>query len=248
MLPTQTFQPVDLSVVAFLVVLEALLSADNALILAIMVRHLPKADQKRALFYGLAGAFAFRLVAILMAKQVLLLWWLQAIGAAYLLYMPLAHFRTKDHDKEAKPLGKKLWPTVLAVELADIAFAIDSVLAGVALIRSPDKIWVVFAGAVIGIILLRFAANAFIKLLAKYPALDDMAYLLVGWVGVKLAFTAVHNYGEALAGAMKSFPEMPDAVFWGVMGLLLIGGTLAATRKGHKEKRPVLLPEDGNGQ
>src|SRR4051794_36194650 len=88
----QSFQTGDIASVVALVLLEGLLSADNALVLAIMVRHLPKQQQQRALLYGLVGAFVFRLVAILLASFVLKLWWLQAIGAAYLLYLPFKHF------------------------------------------------------------------------------------------------------------------------------------------------------------
>ncbi len=245
MIGAQTFQSSDLAVVGFLVLLEALLSADNALIMAIMVRHLPKPDQKRALFYGLGGAFVFRFVAILLARQVLLLWWLQAIGALYLLAMPVKHFREQSEQSEVKAKGGSFWGTVVAVELADIAFAIDSVLAGVAMIRSQSKIWVVFTGAAIGIVLLRFAANAFIKLLAKYPMLDDVAYVLVGWVGVKLCFTSVHNFGEAVPDALPFKPhEMTDFIFWTVMGLIAVIGSIRATRKGHKENVATLLRED----
>ncbi|HZH98751.1 MAG TPA: hypothetical protein VEX38_07245, partial [Fimbriimonadaceae bacterium] len=96
----QTFQIGDLSAVLFLVLLEGLLSADNALVLAILVRHLPRDEQKKALLYGLAGAFVFRLIAILFAAVVLKQWWLQAIGAAYLLFLPIKHF--VKHSGEGK--------------------------------------------------------------------------------------------------------------------------------------------------
>ncbi|MBI1757265.1 MAG: tellurium resistance protein TerC [Fimbriimonas ginsengisoli] len=223
----QTFHLADLGVVFFLVVLEALLSGDNALVLAIMVRHLPRETQRRALFYGLGGAMVFRLIAILAASQVILLWWLQAIGGAYLLALPIRNFMTRSH-RGAKPGGKGFWPTVIAVEVADIAFALDSVLAGVAMIRSLDKLWVVYAGAVIGALLMRFAAGLFIKLMARYPTLDHVAYLLVGWVGVKMAFMAGHNAGIALPASVPAIPEMPALVFWFVMaGIAILGGWFA---------------------
>src|ERR1700712_2329022 len=122
----QHFQTSDLAAVAALVVLEALLSADNALVLAIMVRHLPKDEQKRALFYGLGGAFVFRLVAILFASFVLKQWWLQGLGAIYLLAVPAKHFIKSARDRrdpKARPVGASFWMTVLAVEVTDIAFA-----------------------------------------------------------------------------------------------------------------------------
>jgi YkoY family integral membrane protein len=238
MFQPQTFQTGDIASVAALVLLEGLLSADNALVLAIMVRHLPKKLQQRALLYGLGGAFAFRLIAILLAGMVLQLWWLQALGAVYLLFLPIKHFTQHAQNKTVKPVGAGFWPTVIAVEVTDIAFAIDSVLAGVAFINNnQSKIWVVYLGAVIGIILLRFAAAVFIRLLEKYPVLDHVAYLLVGWVGVKLAFLSAHSYERSHPGT-SALPAMPSWLFWtGLLGIAIVG-TLVAL------KNPNLEPSD----
>jgi len=228
----QTFRPTDLAGVAALVVLEALLSADNALVLAIMVRHLPKDEQKRALFYGLGGAFIFRLLAILFAAVVLKQWWLQGIGALYLLVVPIKHFLKKRDAQDAKPVGAPFWPTVLAVEATDIAFAVDSVLAGVTFVDNrTEKLWVVYFGAIIGIVLLRFAANLFIKLLEKYPVLDHVAYALVAWVGVKLLFLTVNSFEAQYPNRLPfDFPEMPTLVFWSVLVVIAAGGAYLAKR------------------
>lgn len=224
----QSFQVGDLASIGALVVLEALLSADNALVLAIMVKHLPKEERKRALLYGLAGAFVFRLLAILFAAVVLKQWWLQGLGAAYLLFLPIKHFiQSAGGANKAKPVGAGFWRTVVAVEITDMAFAIDSVLAGVAFINNRhDKIWVVYVGAMIGIVLLRLAANMFVRLLEKYPIFDHVAYVLVGWVGVKLAFLAGHSFQLTHPDAFGfTIPELPTAVFWIVLGLIAIGGS-----------------------
>lgn len=234
----QQFQFGDLASVAALVVLEALLSADNALVLAIMVKHLSKADQKKALLYGLGGAFFFRLIAILFATIILKQWWLQALGAAYLILMTLKHFLSKSHD-ESKPKevqNKSFWMTVIAVELTDVAFAIDSVLAGITFVAGKqEKIWVVFFGAIIGIVLLRFAATFFIKLLAKYPTLDHVAYAIVGWVGIKLAFIAAHTWSVGHPNDPQ-VPEMPKTVFWAVLLTIAVFGSMIASRVGVQKE------------
>lgn len=234
-LPPQTFAPTDLAGVAALVLLEALLSADNALVLAIMVKHLPKPLQQKALLYGLAGAFVFRLIAIVFATVVLQQWWLQAIGAAYLLFLPIKHFFAHAQSS-AGPVNKggTFWQTVLAVELTDIAFALDSVLAGIGFITKNgviqyDKIWVVYLGAIIGIILLRFAAGLFVRLLERYPMLDHMAYVLVGWVGVKLAMHAAEKAHKV--GALPfATPHLDERVFWGGLLSIVVVGTYLALR------------------
>jgi YkoY family integral membrane protein len=231
----QTFQFGDIGTIAFLVLLEALLSADNALVLAILVRHLPPAEQKKALFYGLGGAFVLRTAAILLAAYIINFWWLQAVGAAYLLYLPIKHFVDvgKDQtDKDAKRMG--FWATVVYLNIVDTAFALDSVIVAVAVVdtvRNPNKLWVVIAGAIIGIVILRFAANAFIRILEKYPRLDHVAYGLVGWAGVKLLFIAAHSFERLYKPFQFDIPEMPPVVFWAGMALIAIGGSLLATRK-----------------
>lgn len=225
----QTFAVSDLASIAALVVLEALLSADNALVLAIMVRHLPKDEQKKALLYGLGGAFVFRLIAIVFAGVVLRQWWLQGIGAAYLLFLPLKHFLSHGGGKEKQVKQAGFWATVVSVELTDIAFALDSVLAGIGFITSADKglqeekLWVVYTGAVIGIVLLRFAAGLFVRLLERFPTLDHVAYLLVGWVGVKLGFHAAEKAHET--GMLPvSVPHLTEPIFWGGLMTIALGG------------------------
>ena len=239
----QTFQSRDLLTIVVLSVLEGLLSADNALVLAIMVRHLPDAQaQKRALTLGLAMSFAFRIVAILLASWLISLWWLQAVGALYLLFLPFKHFRQSASGKTDARTGGTFNQTVVALGLADVAFAIDSVLAAVAMVGSGDKTWIVILGALMGVALLRFAATLFIKLLEKYPLLDHLAYVLIGWVGVKLVLMATHNFGVWWDKFRPSDPmpfhvaEMSQLVFWSVMAVLIFGGTFLAVSKAKSDE------------
>ncbi|AIE88050.1 TerC family protein [Fimbriimonas ginsengisoli] len=229
----QTFQTADIASIAALVMLEAMLSGDNALVLAIMVRHLPKEQRQRALLYGLGGAFAFRLVAILLANAVLKLWWLQAVGAGYLIFLPIKHFVDHREGAPKKVSSGSFWHTVVAVELTDIAFAMDSVLAGVSFVDNRvSKIWVVYTGAIVGMILLRFAAGVFVRFLEKYPFLDHVAYLLVGWVGTKLMVLSAHNLDKVHPSLIAGYvPEMPQWMFWSVLGAIALGGSLVAVRK-----------------
>lgn len=198
-------------VLLVLVAMEGLLAADNALVLAIMVRHLPEEQRKKALFYGLAGAFVFRFASLFVISYLVDIWQVQAIGALYLLFMSLNHVfrkwvksKAEDEVEENldKPQKKKsgFWMTVFKVEVADIAFAVDSILAAVALAMTlpntslPNiggmdggKFLVIFAGGMMGVIIMRFAAGLFVKLLEQRPGLEMAAFVIVGWVGVKLA-------------------------------------------------------------
>jgi predicted tellurium resistance membrane protein TerC len=82
----------DFVTVALLVALEGLLSADNAMVLAVLVLGLPKAQQRKALRYGIIGAFAFRSIAILLAAVLIRLGWVKLVGAGYLMYLVYRHF------------------------------------------------------------------------------------------------------------------------------------------------------------
>lgn len=223
--------------------LEGILAADNAVVLAVMVKHLPEKQQRKALFYGLAGAFVFRFSALFMISFLSGVWQIQAAGAFYLLFISIKHLlgNQRREKKSAKPEGGRasFWMTVLKIELADLAFAVDSMLAAVALaITITPAGWftvggldggqftVMFLGGMIGIIMMRFAATWFIKLLKQRPSLETAAFLIVGWVGVKLSvFTLAHPEVAILPG---HFPESFawKAIFWSVLIALAAGGVL----------------------
>ncbi len=194
------FHPTDLITVALLVALEGLLSADNAMVLAVLVLGLPRHQQQKALRYGILGAFAFRVTATLMAAYMIRIAWVQLLGAIYLLYLPYQHFfghaegEDRRAPKPARPwLGlSAFWATVVKVELTDIVFAIDSILVAVAM---SNKLWVIIVGGVLGIIAMRLVIGQLLALVAKYPALVDGAFIIIAWVGIKLAIEYLHNIG-----------------------------------------------------
>ena len=196
------------SVVVVLVLLEGLLSADNALVLAVMVRHLPKKEQKRALRYGVLGAFGFRLIAVLFASVLLHYWIVKAAGGVYLLWIAGSHLLFgDDEDSERKTrFGSTFWGTVIGVEVTDIIFSVDSILAAIASAEGLEddlgakilftipavdvvvdvKLLVIYVGGVLGIIAMRFVAGYFLILLDKFHGLAIGAYYLVAWIGLKL--------------------------------------------------------------
>ena len=193
-------QPTDLVTIALLVALEGLLSADNAMVLAVLVLGLPRNEQQKALRYGILGAFAFRITATLFAAYMIRVVWVQLLGAVYLLYLPLQHFlgRNENGDRRApKPARPWLgltafWATVVKVELTDIVFAIDSSLVAVAM---SNKTWVIVTGGVLGIIAMRLVIGQLLALVTRYPALVDGAFIIIAWVGIKLLLEYLHNIG-----------------------------------------------------
>jgi YkoY family integral membrane protein len=228
------FHVADFVTIALLVGLEGLLSADNAMVLAVIVLGLPKAQQRKALRYGIGGAFAFRTLATLLAIYLILIGFVKLIGAAYLLYLSAGHFLGGSADERravppAKPwLGMNaFWATVVKVELTDIVFAIDSILVGVAMSK---KLWVVLAGGLLGIVMMRLVIGRLLAIIERYPALVDGAFIIIAWVGVELMLTYLFDAGYVRFAVPK----------WLSLGLIVVIFGLAflyARREEHRAAR-----------
>lgn len=176
--------PANWAIIGSLIILEGLLSADNALVLAVLVKHLPKKQQRKALFYGIFGAYTFRFIAIGLGTYLVKIWWIKLLGAIYLLQMAVRYFiqkATEEDQTENKPMG--FWRTVVAVELMDIAFSLDSILASLGV---SDKVWVLYLGGILGILMMRGIAQIFLTLIKKYPQLENTAYTLIAAIGTRM--------------------------------------------------------------
>jgi YkoY family integral membrane protein len=177
----------SITVIFNIIILEVLLSVDNAAVLATMVKTLPKSSQKKALTYGIIGAYLFRGLALLFATILLKLVWLKIIGGLYLIYLAFTNIKSNSEEMGHKPITvpflSVFWSTVLAIELADLVFSIDNVFAAVAF---TNNIKLIYLGVFIGIIAMRFAATGFVKLIEQYPSLEKIAFWVVGILGLKL--------------------------------------------------------------
>lgn len=195
----------SLLVVVNLIVIEGLLSVDNAAVLATMVLDLPPKDRPAALKYGILGAYFFRGLFLVFAAWLVTIWWLKPFGGIYLLYLVWNWWRGRygeqvevtTHDKRSnwlyryfsKAIGP-FWATVVFVEMMDIAFSIDNVFAAVAF---TDNIILVCTGVFIGILTMRFVAYGFIRLMEQYSFLETCAYIVLGVLGTRLTFSAFEH-------------------------------------------------------
>lgn len=325
----QTFDPHDLAVIGLLIILEGVLSIDNALVLGLLAKRLPKRLQGRALTYGLVGAFVFRILAIATAAYLLQWRVVKLLGGGYLVYVAVKHFffDAKDDDDEhvavatggfpvlAQPTGEPLpperreseisqrqpppvgavdqlltpasqdsppsgdkqcehcetpvaatarhcpkcgarirnvsgfWATVAVIELTDIAFAIDSILAAIALVGSAPagtpadathpKLWVVITGGMLGVLLMRFAAVLFIKLLERFPRFETSAYLLVIVIGMKLVVDWAFN--SAAHPHRVDFHDFRSLAFWAFWTLMLVCFAIGFIPKKSRAGEPKKL-------
>lgn len=205
-----------------LIVIESLLSVDNAAVLATMVLDLPKNQRNKALRYGIIGAYVMRGICLFLAAWLVKIWWLKPLGGLYLLYLAFNYFKDKlsksDSDgsnddrvdknknwvyRSVVNLIGTLWATVILVEIMDLAFSIDNVFAAVAF---TDHVMLIYIGVFIGILAMRFVAQAFVKLMEKFTFLETVAFIVIGVLGIKLTasvFTHFYpgtTFSEFIAG------------------------------------------------
>lgn len=208
----------SLIIIFNLILIESLLSVDNAAVIATMVIDLPPEKRKRALRYGIIGAYFFRGVCLIFAAWLIKIWWLKPLGGLYLIYLAIDYFRKKatpqtDDDtlnkettwyyKITRGLVGPFWATVIAVEIVDLAFSLDNVFAAVAF---TDNIYLICTGVFIGILAMRFVAQWFVVLLERYPFLETSAFAVIGVLGFKLSFSFICHFfkGQPWADAMES--------------------------------------------
>ena len=195
-----------LLIIGNLILIESLLSVDNAAVLATMVMDLPRIERKRALKYGIFGAYLFRGICLLFATYLIKIWWLKVLGGLYLIYLALAWFTKKQKNKKQTEIIKKeanwlykitigtfgsFWATVISVELMDLAFSMDNVFAAVAF---SNNILIILCGVFIGILAMRFVAQGFVKLMEHYPFLEGCAYFVIGLLGIKLFLSLYEHF------------------------------------------------------
>lgn len=211
-------------VVLNLILIESLLSVDNAAVLATMVLDLPKDQRPKALRYGILGAYVFRGIALLSAAMLIAIWWVKPLGGLYLLWLAARYFwQRKKHVAHDNPLEEAreqkrgwlyrktlgalgpFWATVVMVEVMDAAFSIDNVIAANAYSRNIILIW---AGVFIGILAMRFVTQGFVKLMERYPFLETCAYCVILLLGAKLLLSGVNHF--APCSAFSHFMEGPN--------------------------------------
>ena len=180
-----------LALLPVLVLLELILSADNAVALAAIARSSRQPEQERlALNLGIGFALLLRIALIVVAQWVLQNAWVQLLAAAYLVWLVVDHFNGQSTHQEESMDGNQsssvqrpFLNTVLLLAFTDLAFSIDSVAAAVAI---SDQILLISAGAFIGIVALRFTSALFIRWLDLYPRLETAGFLAVAFVALRL--------------------------------------------------------------
>lgn len=180
-------------VIAGLIIIEGLLSVDNVLGIAALANELPEEQQKKAIRLGLAGAYLFRVVALLLASWLVSNTWVRWLGAGYLVWLMCSHLTKHgipDEEGHVKPVRAGLAGVLLQISLMDLSLSIDNVIAAVGMAeKQPDGspiMWPIYTGVAFAILALQAIAPHAVRLLKRYPILEPTAFVLIGYVGFLL--------------------------------------------------------------
>ena len=184
-------------VIVSLIIIEGLLSVDNILAIATLAAQLPEKQKKLALRAGLGGAYLFRGVALFFVGFIMTNPWVKFLGSFYLIHLMAEHFSNyaavHDDDPETNPTrARSFWPTVFAIQLMDLSLSVDNVVTAVAM---SEDIRVVCLGVCLGLMTLWMFATLSLRLVERFPILQHVAFLLIGYVGLLLLVEMIAQYG-----------------------------------------------------
>lgn len=209
-----------------IILIDLLLSGDNAVVIALACRNLPAAQRRKGILYGVGGAIGLRVVLTFFAVALLGLPYLKLIGGLLLLWIGVKLLLPEDegHAEGGIKAEANLWGAVKTIIVADFVMSLDNVL-GVAA-AAHGNVWLLVFGLLISIPMIAWSSQLVLKLIDRFPAITLAGAALLGYVaGEMLA-------GEAsLAAVMADFPVLHDLLPWaGAVGVLLAGQWLARRR------------------
>ena len=198
-------------IIANILLVEILLSIDNASVLSLMVKHLPKDQQSKALKYWILWAYFFRWLCLVLVSYLLKFTFLKLLWGLYLIYLTYDFFKDKWIEKEIEKESKKLsfWKTVIMIEIIDLTFSLDNIFAVVAM---TPNIYLIITWVFIWILAMRFIANIFIQLMDKYPWLEKAAFIVIWFLGFKLCLSYLITFSSNL--------HLIEMVNWHISDLL----------------------------
>lgn len=161
-----------------IMIINIVLSGDNAVVIAMASRKLPPEQRKKAVWWGAFGAIALRVVLTLVAVMVLKIAYIQALGSLLLLYIAiklLVDDQEESHVREASTLGKAVWTIILA----DFVMSLDNVLAIAA--KAQNDFTVIILGIGLSVPIIIWGSTVVMKLLHRFPVLVFLGAGILGY-------------------------------------------------------------------
>ena len=204
-----------------IILINIVLSGDNAVVIALACRSLPPQQQKKAIIFGSVGAIVLRVVLTFFAVYLLTLPYLKLIGAALLLWIGVGLLKGDDGDEEMEG-HSNLAAAIKTIVVADLVMSLDNVI-GVAAAAKGNVLLLVI-GLVISIPLIIFGSAMLLKIMTRFPIIITLGAGLLGWVAGEMALSdpALHDWAEKQNHLLHTIAPALGAILVVVVGKWLM--------------------------
>jgi YjbE family integral membrane protein len=178
--------------IAKIIGINIILSGDNAVVIALACRNLPRRARTWGILLGAGAAVVLRIIFTVIIQHLLGIPWLQLIGGLLLFWIAVKLLIADEPDDDSVASGSNLWEAVKIVAIADIVMSLDNVLAiAAAAMQAPaeQQIWLIVLGLLISIPLVIAGSTLIMSLLTRYPVLVWAGAALLGWIAGELLVT-----------------------------------------------------------
>lgn len=213
-----------------IIAIDLLLGGDNAVVIAMACRRLPKQLQGRAILGGMAGAIALRVVLLFFAMQLLELPYLKLLGAVVLLWIGIKLAAHREEEEENVDGGTRLWTAIKTIIVADVVMSLDNVLAVAA--AGDGNLYLVGFGVLVSIPVIVLCSRLVLALMERFPIVVQFGGALIGWIAGGMALE-----DRALLGYVpESLPWLHYAASGLGAAIVLLLGWWLARRPGVAQR------------
>ncbi|WP_185872704.1 TerC family protein [Blattabacterium cuenoti] len=177
---------ISLSIITNIFFIESILSMDNVVILASMINEIEEKYRKKAMKYGIFGAYFFRSLAIIFSSILIHIWWLKLLGGIYLVYISCFFFLKEQKYlkfNSNRLIYNSFWKMILSIEIIDLSFSIDNLFA---IIAFSKNLFLIFLGTFMGIFTMRYFAKIFANIINNNVFIKQLAFFIILLLGIKL--------------------------------------------------------------
>jgi len=208
------------------------LSGDNAVVIALAARSLPRKQQKLAIFWGSGAAIVMRIILTLFAVALLGLPWLKLVGSVLLLWIGVK-LLLPESDEPDIDASDNLWAAIKTILIADLVMSLDNVIAVAAAAGGHWGLLII--GLAISIPLVIFGATLLLKLMERWPIIITIGAGLLGFVAGEMAWEdqAIEGFTQQFPGYAKYVVASIGAAFVVGLGRILAGRSLEKSAAEH---------------
>jgi len=213
-----------------IILVNIVLSGDNAVVIALAARSLPPRQQTQAVFWGAGAAVIMRIILTIIAVEMLKWPWLKLIGAVLLLWIAVKLLMPEDGGEGNVDSSDNLWAAIKTILIADLVMSLDNVIAVAA--AAKGSITLLILGLAISIPMVIFGATMLMKVMDRFPVIITIGAGLLGWVSGDMAATdpVVKGWVDANAAWLHWAAPAAGAVF------VIAAGKWLAAREKKKEQ------------